>query len=1525
MAANPSGTGKPIPPESIPPESTPRKSGTVPKPSPEASGKPSPAVQTASGSTAAPSKAISSTLPNKTTPAITVPGKAPPATPVATVAAKSTPAAAAPARSKQVVAVPTKPTPVAPGLAKSPPAVTVPAKSPSAATPSSKPTSGAPTPTKPTTTAVVSGKPTSAGAVSVKSATAEVAKGIAANKDGGISGLNNLKKVGRYDIIKKIGQGGMGAVFLANDTQLKRQVALKVLPREKAENPILVKRFKAEAQAAAQLKHENIVAVHDAGEADGLLYIALEFIDGTDAHTLIAKRGPLPATRAMDVIRQVTLALQHAHEQKIVHRDIKPSNLLLRKDGLVKLTDMGLARSVDESMETNITRAGTTVGTVDYMSPEQARNSKAADVRSDMYSLGATWFHLLAGHPPFAEGSMLNKLNAHAAKARPDVRDETASVPENVSVMIKRMMAIDPADRYQTPAELLADLDNEYLTRGPTSLKDLAALAHHDDDDEEEGHKPKRPVPKATYKKPESQESQQLMAPTVEVPVMPAQPVAEEKPKQEINFGSLKGVMIVVGIVVAVAGLGWLTSNYGGVVATPTNPGQNPFDRETGANSNNAPSVVTNDTPTETTGAEKSTGPKPLTPDSKRSPQPLTPITTGSKNTDSQDGRPTAASPAGSLYLPPISPLGREGEVRFVPKWVTASGSPAKSSLNSTGVGGGPNGFDDVPTLEEALTKVPVVGGIVELITDGPYFLGPLQLLNRATVVIRAANGARPVLVMVAEADQPYDSLLQLTNGALTLEGLQVVIFARQFATGDPLTLFSVRGGDLAAVNCSFTLLGTRPGKTFALGAEGKVIRSDPKESSRGRILVRDCVVRGASLGAFHVDQAATDLIASRCVFATGSAPVLSLTNHEQPDNEPAPPTLRTIGGSSKSPASKGPLNPAAGQSATGSTSRSVRFLSCSMLSQGTAFELAAGAGVGKPPLTEVSVINSVVAGGAGTKSVPVLLALPGWPQNPLPKPAENGYENLQWTIESSLVCGWQKLILEEPGTTAVVRTGADWKREWRTQPTLDESQFQASGWPKKPLTELSTATGGDFVIPADIGIKGTDGQSPGWPVGEFPDSAGLTLARADALADRMRYPVPGWEPFAANKTIQVDANTQDLGRVLASEKWPNGTLVIVSGSGGAQMTPVEVKGKSLRIEFKQQGDTPLVLSPRKSSKSGDDEAMFIVEGGSLEIIGGQFRFPNSSSEPLPQFFLSVFDGDFALRRCQVLGQTLDGTSKFLGLIHWKRSEVEPKDRSQPAERNSGLIVDSALLTTGRLLDADMRNRTLLLRNSLFASIGDLFDLNINGFDSRLNGTLDARWCTFGAGGKFLFQVRGTKGAEKTTRPLHVFLENCALLSLNELSGATNTPVLLSARDYVVANQQLAWWDQSNGYSAPWTQLIRPADTPPKDPQSFDRDWNNQWGVEHVIRPLVTSGGVRLGNKLPHRSKVSPYDFTLANDCQAATWGPNQTSLGVDFARWNSASSPNRPVPNNTRPDPNKPSVKKSDSTKGPKPVKPGF
>ncbi|MFT4559412.1 MAG: serine/threonine protein kinase [Planctomycetaceae bacterium] len=315
----------------------------------------------------------------------------------------------------------------------------------------------------------------------------------------------DLRTFGRYVIEKKIGEGGMGAVYRAVDSNLKRTVALKILPREKAKNEILVKRFEAEAQAAAQLRHKNIVCVYDSGELDGFLYIAMEFVDGIDVQDLVMRKGGLSVKRSLDIIKQVARALEHAHEQTIVHRDIKPANLLIDRDGNVKLADMGLARSIAETEEAGITRAGTTVGTVDYMSPEQARDSKSADCRSDMYALAATWYQMLVGKPVFPDGDLLNKITAHATTAPPDPRDIRPNIPESVVQIMHKMLEKKPAKRYQTPTELIHDLEHGFSETADSgkaaadggekllSLDILAGLAEEDTaaDEEIRGRAPK--------------------------------------------------------------------------------------------------------------------------------------------------------------------------------------------------------------------------------------------------------------------------------------------------------------------------------------------------------------------------------------------------------------------------------------------------------------------------------------------------------------------------------------------------------------------------------------------------------------------------------------------------------------------------------------------------------------------------------------------------------------------------------------------------------------------------------------------------------------------------------------------------------------------------------------------------------------------------------------------------------------------------------------------------------------------------
>jgi serine/threonine protein kinase len=264
-------------------------------------------------------------------------------------------------------------------------------------------------------------------------------------------------RVGRYEIVAHLATGGMGEVYRARDIELERDVALKLLPESQTDNSAALERFRREARAAARLSHKNIVTLYDWGQDGGTWYLALEFIDGVDLHSRIVHKGRLRVDEALVITLQAARALDHASRHGVIHRDIKPSNFLLVRDGQkmrVKLTDFGLARTNQEG-QYRITRDGSTVGTIDYMAPEQARDSTQSDVRSDIYSLGCTLYHMLSGQPPFPDGGLGERLYKHMQLEPTDVRELNPEVPEALWLVLQRMLAKKPEDRYQTAADLI--------------------------------------------------------------------------------------------------------------------------------------------------------------------------------------------------------------------------------------------------------------------------------------------------------------------------------------------------------------------------------------------------------------------------------------------------------------------------------------------------------------------------------------------------------------------------------------------------------------------------------------------------------------------------------------------------------------------------------------------------------------------------------------------------------------------------------------------------------------------------------------------------------------------------------------------------------------------------------------------------------------------------------------------------------------------------------------------------------------
>ncbi len=267
--------------------------------------------------------------------------------------------------------------------------------------------------------------------------------------------------IGRYKVLERLGAGGMGSVYLCEHKVMRRRVAVKVLPTAKAEEPASLERFYREARAVAALDHPNIVRAYDIDQDDKLHFLVMEFVDGANFQEIVKRGGPMDVTRAAHYIRQAALGIQHAHEAAgLVHRDIKPGNILVDRNGVVKVLDMGLARFFHDTDDVLTKKYDENVlGTADYLAPEQALDSHGVDIRADIYSMGATFYFCLTGRPPFADGSIAQKLIWHQTRQPKPVRSSRPDVPEELAAVIEKAMAKDPAQRYQTPfamAEALA-------------------------------------------------------------------------------------------------------------------------------------------------------------------------------------------------------------------------------------------------------------------------------------------------------------------------------------------------------------------------------------------------------------------------------------------------------------------------------------------------------------------------------------------------------------------------------------------------------------------------------------------------------------------------------------------------------------------------------------------------------------------------------------------------------------------------------------------------------------------------------------------------------------------------------------------------------------------------------------------------------------------------------------------------------------------------------------------------------------
>ena len=345
----------------------------------------------------------------------------------------------------------------------------------------------------------------------------------------------------RYEIIKTIGEGGMANVYLANDTILDRKVAIKVLRGDLSNDEKFIRRFQREALSVSNLSHPNIVEVYDVGEEDGQYYIVMEYIEGKTLKQLLKKRETLTLTEVIDIMLQLTDGLAHAHESYIIHRDIKPQNIMILDNGLVKITDFGIAMALNA---TQLTQTNSVMGSVHYLPPEQA-NGKSATVKSDIYSLGILMYELITGSVPFKGDNAVEIALKHMKEKIPSIRKQNPTIPQSVENIVIKATAKNPRNRYDSVKEMHDDL--EVCMEKENAKKVTFEYPENDIDDSEpitkkkEKNKIEKPNVEYTEKKEESIEEDIL-----------------ETPKKRNTV-----ILLLTGIVLfllIIAGIFWLSS-----------------------------------------------------------------------------------------------------------------------------------------------------------------------------------------------------------------------------------------------------------------------------------------------------------------------------------------------------------------------------------------------------------------------------------------------------------------------------------------------------------------------------------------------------------------------------------------------------------------------------------------------------------------------------------------------------------------------------------------------------------------------------------------------------------------------------------------------------------------------------------------------------------------------------------------------------------------------------------------------------
>ncbi|WP_435007463.1 serine/threonine-protein kinase [Tundrisphaera lichenicola] len=1320
-------------------------------------------------------------------------------------------------------------------------------------------------------------------------------------------------RLGSYLLTKQLGSGGMSNVFRAVHEESGSVVAVKVLPRNLAKNLTLLQRFIREAKSAEALDHPNIAAIYDRGFDQGRHYLVLEYVEGRDLHDRVRINGPMDPAEGIRLVREVAGGLRYASSKGMIHRDVKPANLLMTPEGHAKIIDLGLALQTSDEDE-RVTRDGTTVGTVDYMAPEQARDSRQTSVRSDIYSLGCTFYYLLTGSQPYPGGGLADKLARHYKAPIPDVRTLRPEISESLSLLIRRMMEKKPELRFVDYDQLILALDSvsdaSRSNPGPSQVLDALIV---DDEDEEpvegQGASGSSDAPGSLVGNP-SPSRDYLMAEILDDDDEDESP--ESAPGGHRSLGLIGGgqssstTEISLADLAAIESEGEISDRRQGrrpVVPTPVGPmgGDGPV----------LGGILEDDEPGDwdSAGFQRSSGPelslqtwiaagvlvglfiavlgfgvsmaisylKPLPPEVVNRPEPPasteetpeeTPRTAAPGEHQAEPIR-TTQPPDRSKVEPTLPPKPVVVEIPNPPvvereypqEWMARFGPPSAPPEPPTSgrprilvrrliEDGNELQFSSIATAFSRPEEV------IELAGRGPFFEDNCQVAGQSRL-IRAQPGIRSIIKIEAATsslvkDQPAKFVLGTPKiERLILEGIDFAVDLADL-TDQQTSLFLCRGAELTLRDCSITLLNASAPRT----APFSIFRVEDGASAN-RIVLEKSTIRGPVHTLFDIAATRAEIVLNRSMVIGEVGPLIAIQAVEAPD-------------------------------------RQISIYRSVLASRGPIFEFT-----GEATPIGIRCLGSTIArvrGGTVPGIWNAKLELPGEPES-----------LISWSGEDNTFVGWPAWLTSGPVGTIRLTGVPEVRSTWEGS---DASSREISDpWPASlaradvapedliPYLPNRRATLATFAVPnprlADVAF----GQIPLLdapnlsktmipPVQPAPSPPGVSVNQT--APKNPTGPTPKIAPREASSLVEQSFDVLDprwggdLGRFLGETIGPGTTRATIEVRGGGVhfSSPIRLPdGLSIAILGNSpEGSTrPFPTFVPKPEATG--RTMIELRGGDLALANLGFSAEGGAR---PKHWVRVEDGLLAIRHCRLRdpGGPADAVGALVDFVSTGTAPLSP--RMGPFDAMTDLptarLANCLIWTGDKAIEAEVGRGTVSLQNCLIIAGRTAIELVPGGVArDRFEADLVMERCTIASDQTGILVGHWQGDPHGPDRPWMISTRSCVYPRTNG-GGAGG---LLQTDPYSMARGVVFW--QSYQDTLEVTRFLSPTGPPLLNPPTADikKGWVDIWGPLHTrnVRgpdPRKNDPVIRYKEKeRPRMGKASPESLELDPK------GPKD--LGVNF------------------------------------------